>query len=172
MRRREGRLREPFPPRYQAVPETAWSIAEWGVPGTIVGMLRVRCTMRDWPGDLGRVARIRYGSPPVPSEPDWYEYQAPRDFHAVPDTRPREFRLGERGRAYRARGEPLSGRGARPPGTDWDPATPLGAHDKPGTTYGLGDGTGRDSDVIVHCPHCPRKVRVTRAGAAAKLDEA
>jgi len=178
MNRLEGRIREPFAPRMQFVPESEWSIAEWGGEGTIVGVVRVRSTMRDCPGDLGRVARVRYGGSSMPPEWDWYEYQAPRDVHAVRDAdsgeykHPREYKLGERGRRFRARGEALRGRAPSPPGEDWSSVKPLGAYDKRGETWGLGDGTGVDSEVLVHCPHCPRKMQVTRAGAAARLDEA
>ncbi len=164
--------RHTLPPRFQPLPRDRWQAAfdhsHSGAPSWIGSAFRVRCGMKDCPGDLGSVAlfRVPDGGP----QPNDWEYQVPRGFVSTGE---RMWAESKRASALRRRGLPPRGRSRRPHPRqfDWDmlePLTPLKPFEMPNDIADLGeDGL----PVFVECPICQRLMRFTAADAQAVLDE-
>jgi hypothetical protein len=168
------------PPWWQPLPEKDWDStelrqdsAERG-PVVIDGGLRVRCSMRTCPGQLGQVVRIRYLPGEVVSFVR-YEYQAPRGFRREHEQSDILFGISKRAQDQNRLGMPLRGKRPHKGKGDWDGTSPLKPFELPGDTWNLGETSGRDASeaVFVRCPtdHCERVVRFTTVEIEAELDK-
>lgn len=152
-------------PRFQRLPDSAWSSAlpVELVPGDEVAVLRIRCGMKDCPGDLGSVARLTTFDGHVS-----LDYRAPRGFVRDRDSSEAPtFRESQTAKRAARVGLPLEGRRPHRKTRDWDQSAPLDRRGMPGQSYGLDDG----KPLMVACNRCPRYVRFATADVQAGLTQ-
>lgn len=122
--------------------------------------VRLRCLMKDCPGELGRVVC----SHPVEGQSSW-EYQAPRGFVQKAE---RLWAESPRARRFRRREWGLHGRRHHKGVSDWNRERPLRPWEMPGETWGLDDG----QPVCVECNVCARPSSFSKSHAQRFLDMA
>jgi hypothetical protein len=133
----------------------------------VAGALRIRCGMKDCPGELGRAARQRYMAGMGCEPYDFFVYQAPRGFVKLAETDHPVYALSRRARAMMRQGLPPRGRRTHSGRGDWDSSRELRPYDLPGETYGLDEG----APVGLVCPVCNRTWLLRKADVRVELDE-
>jgi hypothetical protein len=149
-----------LPARLQPLPREGWTASS----GVTVAQLRVRCGMRDCPGDFGRVALVLHERP-------GNEHTEDVEFDVAPGlTYQGEDRWAEGARAQRLRAEGKPPLARRPTGLSRDSFRdrPLGPYDLAPQLWGFDEEWNVGADI--ECPICHRLVRLDRATAYAALD--
>ncbi len=140
-------------PRLQRLPRHQWESANDPFGDRLVAQARLRCGMRDCPGDLGRVSLTR-SSETINGATDHLVFEPARGLVQGTDGVWAEGKRAERARKSGTR--PL-GRRASPIPQDWLASKPLGPFEVPAVSVGL---TWRGGVTEIRCPACRRLIRL------------
>ncbi len=149
--------RPALPPRLLQVPRDRWACINTAFGDEVTAQLRVRCGVKDCPGDLGRISLTR--SPqPINGATEHLVFEPARGLFE------RESCLwaaGKRARAFLRRGQRPLGRRPHGQGADRDFRGELTRFEMPGNVTPL----VAQSSVDIECPVCGRLVRMFGAEA-------
>jgi len=139
--------------RLQRLPRHQWESANDPFGDRLVAQARLRCGMRDCPGDLGRVSLTR-SSETINGATDHLVFEPARGLVLGKDGVWAEGKRAERARKSGTR--PL-GRRASPIPRDWRSSEPLGPFEVPAISVGL---SRRGGVTVIRCPACRRLIHL------------